>query len=221
MTLLENKTNVDTKNIILECSSKITFNQVSENIKKITKTINTSYFKREYVFLNVDSFYEYKGKLNKEQHTEQYFIIFFKNKEEFTEMIDNPHIDIEEINKKEIFFIYVIPNTFRTIRDFKRYELFSHLYLEVKEKPKWIKPLNNEKYSDMELISKSGFKSLSEINQVLLLENFSLSKEELSSLQFSGTLSEDVSSYYLKNIYRKQNKGSRLSSFKSKLLTIF
>ena len=219
MTFLETKSESDTKNIILECSSKIMFDQVSENLKKVIGSVNKSYFKREYMFLSTDAFYEYKGKLEKEKHTEQYFMILFKNKEEFSELINNPHINISEINKKDIFFIFVIPNTFRRISESERYYLFNHVYLDVKEKVKWTKE-DVEEIPQIELLSKSGFRELSEINQVDILENIILSKEELDALQFSGTLSEDVTAYYFKNFYKKQGNGS-FSKFRNKLMTIF
>ena len=217
MTFLESKKESPTKNIILECSSKITFDDVSENLKKVIKTMNKSYFKREYMFLSVDSFYKYTGKLNKENHTEQYFIIFFKNKKEFLDMINNVHIDIEEINKKDINFIYVIPNTFRQINSEERYELFNHLYLDMKEKVKWISKPGEEATS--ELLSKSGFKTLSPYAQLDILEHMTIDKEELKILQFSGTLSEDVATYYLKNIYK--SKGFGISALVSKMNTLF
>ena len=217
MTFLENRTEKNTKNIILECSSKITFDDVSENLKRIIRTINKSYFKKEYVFLNIDSFYEFKGTLIKENYTEQYFIIFFKNKEEFEEMIKNPHIDIETINKKDIHFIYVIPNNFIKISENEKYELFSHIYLDIREKTKWIGDKDN--LPATELLSKSGFKELSPIIQIEMLKDFELSDDELALLRFSGTLSADVEEYYTKNIYKQKNK--LISKFKNKLLTIF
>jgi len=217
LTFLETKKEVNTKNIILECSSKITFEQVSKNLNKVIKMINKSYFKREYIFLNVDAFYQYKGKLEKQKYTEQYFMIFFKDKKEFFEVINNPHINIEEINKKDIFFIFVIPNTFRRISDSERYNLFNHIYLDVKERIKWT--TSKEEVSNMELLSKSGFKELSEINQIDILKGIVLTKEEISALQFSGIFSEDVADYYKKNLYKKQGNG--FSKLKNKLMTIF
>ena len=217
MTFLESKKEAPTKNIILECSSKITFEEVSENLKKVIESINKSYFKKEFVFLSVDSFYKYTGKLNKENHTEQYFIIFFKNKKEFLEMINNKYIDVKEINKKDINFIYVIPNTFRKISDEDRYELFNHLYLDVREKVKWLSNPGEEETS--ELLSKSGFKSLSSFAQIDILEHIDIDKEELKILQFSGALSEDIANYYLKNFYKP--KGFGISVIVNKMTTLF
>ena len=216
MTIIENKTETDTKNIILECSSKITFNQVSENIKKILKTLNESYFKREYMFLSIDLFYKFNGKLNKENHTEQYFIIFFKNNKEFSELINNPHINIEELNKKDIHFIFVIPNSFKDIHKEETYYLYNHLYLDIKNLKKINN--NNEKLSMEEILSTSGFQTLSEFSQLDIIENIELDKDSIARLRFHSIISESLGDYYVKNIYKNTFSISKL---KNKILTMF
>jgi len=216
LTIIENKTETDTKNIILECSAKITFNQVSENIKKTINVLNKSYFKREYMFLSIDAFYKFNGKLTKESHTEQYFIIFFKNNKEFSELINNPHINIEELNKKDIYFIFVIPNTFKDIHKEDTYYLYNHLYLDLKKPIKINK--TNEDLSMEEMLSTSGFQTLSEFSQLDIIENIPLDKDSVARLRFHSIISESMGEYYMKNIYKNTYS---LSKLKNKILTMF
>lgn len=200
----------NSKNKIIECHQEITFNQVTLYIKQIKANINTACFEKDYVFYKVDDFFNFTGKLEKEKDTEQFFILFFRNQMEFLEIITNKSINLEELNKKGIFFLLIIPNNFKGISQEENYHNFEHLYIN-KYMPKELK--------DLDILEKSGFGELSEFNQIEILKDFNLTSQEIQELEFKRVVSNDVSRYYQKNIMAK--KILDFTRIKNKLLTIF